>query len=365
MKRIVFVISDLEGGGAQRVAVELLGRWAAAGWDVHLVTIAVDDGDFFRVPNGVARTTIDRPNDRRRLRAVIGNNLDRLRGIRRIVRDTRPDAVVSFLDTTNVLTLLATTGLHVPIVVSERIDPRHQPLRWPWQRLREIAYQRAAAIVVQTESVRSWAIETFPSTRVEVLPNPAHIPAPAAPIEVGGPYVAAVGRLSKQKGFDLLIAAFASIADRHPEWHLVIAGEGPDRGALAAIAARCGVLARVHLVGRVEQVGSVLGGASVFALSSRHEGFPNALLEAMACGVACVATRCPSGPSEIITDGSDGLLVDVGSVPALATALDGLLADDLRRGQLGARARASVRERFALEAVGARWDELLGSVASR
>jgi glycosyltransferase involved in cell wall biosynthesis len=358
--RLLFVISDFEGGGAQRVAAALLERWVGLGWRVHLVTIAGADGDFFELPSGVTRSTIDTANGRRGVRAAVLNNLDRLRGIRREVRSFEPTAVVSFLDATNVLTLGATVGCEVPIVVSERSDPRFQPLALVWRVLRRVLYRRASAIVVQTESVAAWARRCFRRANVVVIPNPVQPLAPVAERSPDATRVVTVGRLSHEKGVDVLIAAFLAVVPAHPEWELVVVGDGPERELLESLARSSGYKDQIQFAGRRRDVGSLLATASLYVLASRHEGFPNALLEAMAAGLPCIAADCPSGPSEIICSGRTGVLVPPRSVRALAVALDALMSDADARAQLGRAAREEVLRRFALDSIGRRWDDLVG-----
>src|SRR5687768_2175308 len=114
-RRIMFVISDLEGGGAQRVAVTLLERWARDGWEVHAVTIASGETDFFELPSGVTRSVLDRPNERSGLQALLLNNRDRILGIYREIQAHNPDVVVSFMDTVNVLSALAVLRSRTPV----------------------------------------------------------------------------------------------------------------------------------------------------------------------------------------------------------------------------------------------------------
>jgi glycosyltransferase involved in cell wall biosynthesis len=166
-----------------------------------------------------------------------------------------------------------------------------------------------------------------------------------------------LGRLTPEKGFDLLIEAFARIAPAWPMARLVIWGEGDERARLEAIRARLDLVDRVELPGATRSPERELRSATIFVLSSRLEGLPMVLLEAMAVGRPVVACDCDYGPRDIIRPGVDGLLVPPEDVPALAEAIDGLLRDDERRGTLGRRA-VEVRERFAIEAISDRWDAL-------
>lgn len=173
--------------------------------------------------------------------------------------------------------------------------------------------------------------------------------------------IVGLGRLAWQKGFDLLIEAFSQIAAAHPEWTLIIYGEGERRNALESLVRTKSLESRVFLPGAVQQVPAVLSEASVFVLSSRYEGFPNALCEAMACGLPVISFDCPSGPNEIIRHNIDGILVKAGDIEALAKALDTLIRDNNLRRSLAVRA-TEITKRFEVKKIMNMWEELLRSV---
>src|SRR5262249_25449025 len=151
------------------------------------------------------------------------------------------------------------------------------------------------------------------------------------------------GRLVPSKGFDVLIDSFSRIAARHQEWNLVIAGKGPEQTALDAQVRRLGLGGRVKLAGWFADPSEALGSAGLFVMSSRYEGFPNALLEAMAAGLPVISFDCDSGPSEIIRDNVDGVLVPAGDVALLERAMERLMSDETERRRLGECARDVVR----------------------
>ena len=365
--KLLFFIASLQCGGAERVSVTLCNHWAERGWDVTLATF--DDGTtlpFFPLgprvrhvplglgsrPSGLVRSMID--------------NLSRVRRLRRFVARERPDRIVSFIDETNVLVLLAAWGTGIPVIVSVRTDPSQHAIPPPWRILRRFTYPWARAIVLQTEAAAEHVPASWAS-RVAVVPNP--VPK-AAPVESahgsqnGTTHrIVGIGRLGTEKGFDLLIRAFAGIAGEHPQWNVTILGEGPERSALAVEIERSGVAGRVDLPGREADAAGVLRRSGLFVLPSRYEGFPNALCEAMACGLPVVAFDCRSGPAEIIRDGVDGVLVPGGNVGALSAAMARLIADPEGRRRLGARA-TEVSDRFSVERIASLWERILAGGAA-
>ena len=322
-RRIVFVVHSLAAGGAQRVLATMASHWAEQGWHVSLVTLASRDEDFFALHPAIGRVALDQVADSPNLFAAIWSNWRRIRELRRAIRRLQPEIVLSFVDQTNVLALLAARGLSIPVVIAERTDPRHHPLGRIWSWLRRQVYPRATAVVVQTEGVRPVVESLAAGKPVHVIPN--GIAKPAVLGQRGDESdraLVAVGRLSHEKGFDLLIMAWSEIAARHPKWRLRIYGDGPARESLERLASE-------HVSGHVEFCGATCDTdlayreADLFALPSRYEGFPNALLEAMAHGLPSVAFDCESGPNEIVRDQVDGLLVPPGDVAALALSVGG------------------------------------------
>lgn len=363
-RRVALVIFGLGPGGAERVAAALTALWHRQGWEVSLVTLQSPQRDVYPLDPGVRRVALELAGDSTGTLDGIARAARRIGALRRALTGLDADVIVSFMPQTNVVCLLAMAGTGVPVVACERTDPRRAPLPRHWAWLRRALYPRAAAVVVQTEALAPWARAFCRS--VHVIPNFVVGPARAAgSLAPEGPKrLLAVGRLVHAKGFDLLVEAFALVAPSRPDWSLVILGEGPERGRLEALARARGLEARISLPGHAANPFEALLQGQAFALSSRYEGFPNALLEAMSCGLPVVAFDCPCGPAEAIRHGHDGLLVPAGDVRALGDALARLMDSPEERLRLGRDAR-EVAVTLGPERVLPRWTAVLEQVRRR
>lgn len=364
--RLVFVFDDLLGGGAARVASLLGNAFDQRGWFVEMIT--TDEGKqnpVFHLNPGIIHIPLSVRSDADSFLLGLVLNINRIWVLRKALRRAKARVVVSLLDRINVLTLLAVSGLRVPIIVSERTDPTSRNIGRSWEILRRITYSWADALVFQGER----PMQYFPQSicrRGHIIPNPVCKPLEdsrfrgylkrARPERV----VTALGSLRPEKGFDLLIKAFALVSDRHPLWSLIIWGEGPESDSLSALTIELGVADRVHLPGVTREPSIRLAESDLFILPSRVEGFPNALTEAMAVGLPVIASDVGAIP-EIIRNGVDGAIYPRGDVPALATAMDRLMGDENERLRLGSKA-TEVLDRFSLDKVVTMWESLIYTV---
>ena len=193
-------------------------------------------------------------------------------------------------------------------------------------------------------------------TRLAIIPN-GLTPADRAPAALDSKIIVAAGRLTRQKGFDLLIESFAEVAAEHPDWRLRIYGDGKEREKLRRLIHRLHLDDHVFLMGGTTRLEQELAKGAMFVLSSRYEGFGMVLIEAMAHGLPVVSFDCSHGPAEIVTHGRDGLLVPPGDVPALATAMKTLIRDSRLRHDLGRAGRVSV-PRYDMNRIHLLWERL-------
>ncbi len=329
--RSLFFLPNLNGGGAQRTAINLVHHWPD---DRPRPTLAVASA------SGAGRlwlTGID-PVD-------LGSGRLRwsLLPLRRLIRRQRPDIVFSTMVGANIVAAASMIGLRSPpiLVVRETSHRARSTLSFAQRAAIGQAYRRAVVVVALSEGVRMELLEYYrlKPERVVMIHNPVDVDAfhsrasgRAHPWQGNGPMVVAAGRLVRAKGFDILLRAFAYMSTANTR--LAILGEGPDREALATLAGELGLTNRILMPGHVADPGPWYAHAAAFVLSSRWEGFGHVLVEAMACGAPVVAFDCPHGPADIIEDGHTGLLVPPQDVHALAESLYRLIGNQEFAGRL-------------------------------
>jgi glycosyltransferase involved in cell wall biosynthesis len=367
-------------GGTVRAALSLAGSLAADGRSVELVSVARrHDRPFLPFPDGVEVSAVDDQREGRRGGGLAGRLLSRLPSLlvhpddyahpwcslwtdvllARRLRAMRGGIVIGTRPSFNLLAA-ALSGPGTVIVAQEHMN--FNAHRRGLERDVRRRYRELDALAVLTEGDRADYAEALAGAPTQVVRLPNAVP-PLAGARAGldRKVVVAAGRLNAQKGFDLLIDAWQRVAEAHPDWQLRIYGRGHQRAALRRQIVERGLSDHVFLMGPTRDLGEALSQGSVFALSSRLEGFGIVIVEAMSKGLPVVSFDCPRGPGEIIEHGRDGLLVPNGDVGAYADALIELIEDEERRRALGAAAVETAR-RYDPDTIGARWDALLADL---
>jgi GalNAc-alpha-(1->4)-GalNAc-alpha-(1->3)-diNAcBac-PP-undecaprenol alpha-1,4-N-acetyl-D-galactosaminyltransferase len=355
--RIALLVGSLGPGGAEGVVARLASAWSRRGDTVMVLTLASRADDFFALDPGVRRIALDLAGHSRSPHAAVLANARRISALRATLRDTAPEVLLSFVDRTNLLALVAAAGTRLPVVVCERTDPTRHVLAPPWSLLRRVLYRRAAALAVQHEGLHAWAATLCDPARILVLGNPVEMPASSDPVPVepkSAGRIVGLGRLSFEKGFDRLIDAFGSVAARLPGWTLVITGDGPERVRLEQLVAAHGLDGRVELRGLATEPWQGTQAGDVFVLPSRYEGMSNALLEAMARGLAPIVTPEAGASLGAGDDGASALVTADGGAAAIAAAIERVATDDHLRDALAAAARRHVA-RHGVERVAEEW----------
>lgn len=337
--RILLVLPSLERGGGERVLLQLAGSFLTAGREVHVAALLGGGPLRTAVPDAVTLHELIDTGDAPRGLALAWEALPRLASL---IRSVKPHAVLSTMTGTNLLVVLACMRANIRTrlvlreassLVNTKSALKRQAMRW--------LYRRADGLVAVSAGVAQDLRRLgFSDDRIHVIRNPVDVERLRQLASVGlppamqdkTPYVVSLGRLTEAKDFPTLLRAYAISALRGSH-RLIIVGEGEQRANLENLMGDLGLADRVLLTGAMDNPHGVVAGAAMHVLSSRWEGYPNVLLEALALSVPVVATDCPHGPREILNGGRYGRLVPVGDAVALASAMDAELKQPSMAGE--------------------------------
>ena len=368
--RILITISSLRGGGAERAVVTLSRMWVDSGHDVRVLTISSSEHDAYRLDARVSRAELDLERSSSSSAAAIWNSALRLLRLKREMRRYDPDVIVAFMPTASILSALAAFGTRTKVIGCERTFPPQAPLGPVREFVRRWGYGLLDAVVAQTGKSADWLRTNTRARVIKTISNPATWPLqqnpPMVPPESvcrpGRQILLAAGRLELEKGFAGLLRVFSDLCGKHPDWDLVIVGEGSLRPEFERFIAARNLTERAFLPGRVGNMADWYSRASIFVLSSIFEGFPNALTEALAYGLPAVSYDCDTGPRDIIRDGIDGVLVPNGQPQLLADALRRLMRNDEERQRMSQRA-PEIRQRLSEELIAQDWRSVFDQLA--
>jgi glycosyltransferase involved in cell wall biosynthesis len=370
--RVLFFISSLEGGGAERVMVEILNSLDRERIEPVLVLLCPYENSPYResLHKDLTVIVLERTSD-----TLFGKIRQSVQFIK-TVREVNPHLLMSFLTHNNIMAIVAGILLRIKTIVcehstlSEVIKTREGEhiLGLPTSSVVKLLYRFAERVIAVSHGVRSDLVEKFsiPPHKVRVIYNPvdvdrihelSNIPAEHPFLNGGLPLVITVGRLIWQKGFETLIRAFQMVV-QEMDARLLILGEGPERKSLEKLIQDIGVAGKVSLPGFQRNPYAFLSGADVFVLSSVYEGLPMVILEAMACGTPVIATDCKYGPREILQEGRCGLLVPAGEVYALSAGLSGLLGDKALREEFSRLGGERIKE-FSAEKIIEQYEQVI------
>ena len=332
---LLFYINTINGGGAARVLIQVAHHFAMAGYRSVLITSFVATEHEYAIPPDVIRRSLEEEQIQQ---SRIKRNLSRIQKLRRICKEEKPAAIISFMAEPNFRSVVAVTGLGIKRIISIRNDPAREYRGMLGMITGKVLLPQADGCIFQTEAAKKW----FPKRlqrKSSVILNDVKEEFFALQ-HSGGRDIVTVGRLDSQKNHALLIHAFASIADKYPDRRLLIYGDGELKDATLCLIDSLQMKERIKLMGTTKDVASVLQNAALFVLSSDYEGMPNCLMEALAAGVPCISTDCPcGGPGALIRDGENGLLVQVQDKDAMTKAIDRLLSDPDYAERIGQEAR--------------------------
>lgn len=349
MKRHIFFIGTLCNGGAERVVSILAGYMAKQGMDVEILTY-YDKPVSYELDGRVKLTAVE---------TMTGsdNKIKNLLAIRKYFRKNAK-IVISFLAPFNIMAIAANLGNGVPMIVADRNDPTKVPSNPVVRKVRDLLYCFATGVVVQTQKNKAYFSQTV-QKKSRVIYNPIDLKENAgiALKTEKEKVIVTAGRLMPQKNQKMMIYAFASVHQKHPDYKLVIYGEGPSRQELEALIKELGMEESVLLPGNISDIHDHLKIAEIFVLSSDYEGMPNALIEAMCLGLPSISTKV-SGATDLIQDHENGILTDLNSKMQLEKAMLELIENKELAEKLAVNA-AKMNEKLEVSKIMQQWSDLI------
>lgn len=357
---IAMLIGALTKGGAERVLVNLANYFVSRGYRVTMVTQYKRDNEYSLNPQ-VRRVLSDITEDETTKSRLI-NFVRRFRKLRGIWKKEKPDVILSFIGKNNIMAILTSRFLKIPVAVSVRAEPSEEYYNSILKFLAKHLFAKADGIILQTGR----CFDFFPQKvqkKAVVLKNPINSSFFRERYEGERERtIVAVGRVDENKNHEMLIKAFSQIAEEYPDFKLIIYGEGELRESLLAKIKEMRLADRVFMPGSVDNVADVIYKSQIFVLPSNTEGAPNTLIEAMVMGLCVISTDCPcGGPADLITNGLNGILTPVGDVNKMKENLQNLLNNLQKTEELGKKANETA-DIFRPEIVYREWEEFLCSL---
>lgn len=363
----------MPSGGVQRAATNLANKWADQGHQVFLLSFeSKDSKNFYTVSEKVRPIKMGDPrkNSRSNCAKIFFSFLTILKvrsQLKHLLKLCRKKPImIMFLPHICVYGRFASLGLNLFCISSDRLyaanEFSNKLFLWKWAH--HLAYYLSNRVTTLTESMKQYYSPRI-QKKISVIPNfVTHPEKKTQECNIPKPFILSVGRLERQKRFDLVIEAFCKLQSEHPVWSLVIAGQGSLLSELQSQAKGLKLSEKVFFLGQTNELSSLYSHAEFLMMASDFEGFPNVLCEAMSYGLPAVFTDCPGGPADIIKNNEDGLLVKTNSSNALVEASRQLVEDESKRKQMGQRARKNI-ERFYWSRVSPQWEQLFDSLESK
>lgn len=353
--KIAFVIGGFAFGGAERVLCAIANRFYSDGNEVSIITLANAEktyplADNIKIINGIGWK----------------NYFDGVLKLRRVLVNENADIIISFLVQVNIAVCMAMLGKKTPVIISERNDPKRMPSEKYKKILRKIFYRFSDGYVFQTEEAKQYFSKAIQKRSV-VIPNPIFLEeSMPTTFDEKNHNIVSVGRYVPQKNQKMLISAFTKACRLvDSDWKLEFYGEGDLKPELAEQIESLGMNDRIKLCNPIRNIPEMLGTKAVFVLPSNYEGMPNALIEAMGMGLACISTDCPcGGPRYLIESGDNGLLVSVDNEDEMVDALCSLMSNHVMRKRLGRNA-SDIRQKLNIEVVYDMWKKYVAEVIKK
>lgn len=361
--KIAFVIYGLGAGGAERSVTGLANHFVNQ-HKVSIITLVKTTPFFELDPKVRLLYCLGRPKERTNPIQSITDGMLRIRKLIKLLKAEESEVVISFMYTSNIYSIWAAKWLGISCIGCERSN--HAVFRLPrnHERLRNFSYHYLNKLVVQTQGNQKYYEDFMPANKITIIPNAVSEslqPQRSLPQNLEEKIILNVGSFKNGKAQDLLIRAFAQI--KNPKWRLVFVGKGPNLENFEALVQELAIGEQVDFLGAQKDIAAFYNKASLFVFTSEHEGFPNALLEALYFGLPCISTNCPHGPADLIEDGLNGFLVPVGNQEALQEKIIHLMNDKNLRNSFSKEAVAKSKT-YEIEPIAEQWMGVIKSVTA-
>lgn len=359
---VCIVISDLCSGGAQKVASLIANKWIEKGIAVTVVTMKPPESDFFSLSQQVNRVVIGGIEQSSGLLSAISGNISRLKKIRQAIVEANHKHIISFVTSTNILTILATLRLDVKVIISERNHPAKQSHGRMWDYLRIKLYRYASVVTANSHQALEAMRAYVPESKLAYVPNPIEI----STIQQNATReksVLHVGKLIAQKAHDVLLKAWAQVVKDYPDWRLDLVGDGPLLDEMKALSVELGIEESTRWHGWCNDVERFYQSSSIFVLPSRFEGTPNALMEAMNYKMPCIVSDQTGGGLDFVEQDVSGVIVPADQPKELADAIKRLIGDESLQQKLKTAARERMQQ-CELDEVLHQWEQVVGLSSS-
>lgn len=340
-KKVMIFIPTLTAGGAERVCSILVNEWVEYDdLEVHLVLL-FDDEIFYSVDKRVVVHRLGLKVNDQFIKSLIPR-VSAMSRLRKLVKDIKPEFIFSFMHKYNIYCITTLLRLKkTKVIVSERDSPTER-IHIAWSLLRKCLYRYSDGVVVQSRLSEEFIYAETKHKKIKAIPNPLKLSASGykrKPDKI----LLSVGRLVPKKNHHALLNIFSKL--KNDNWRLVICGDGPLKEELCNHAQRLNIENRVSFKGTIKDIHKEYSRAGIFVFTSKYEGFPNALAEALIAGIPSISFDCPTGPSEMIEDGVNGYLIDLDNEGAFVEKLNYLTGSNLTRLKMEGNAEIA-REKF-------------------
>ncbi|MDB9779420.1 glycosyltransferase [Flavobacteriaceae bacterium] len=350
--KIAFIIYSLEAGGAERV-VTILANFFSKKHDVEIFVFS-EGPVFYKLSSKVRIKAIEYKKASKFPFKRLRDSYSRISALKKLLIERNSHVIISFTTVINLYSIIANIFLNRKLIISERVDPKAHKLSPKIVLLRNLLYQLADKLVVQNNAQYQYFIKKIKENKLVIINNPIEKIAPNSSVD-DKVHIVNIGRLAEQKNHFALIDAFINA---NLKCNLYILGDGPKKKHLEEYIIKNNMQNRIHLVGLQKDVYKYLKSDWIFASTSNYEGYPNALIEAMNAGLACVHYDCPSGIGEIIQDEVNGCLIPINQNKIFSSKLKELFNDKTKRTLFGINARNSV-QKLQVENIVNKWLEII------